>query len=98
MFCAGVAYPNAAVLFASGKYVRYLFSHSELDAAGSDSWRRDRRKYAIVTFSHKTLNDVKNKLNQILAEHTGETKKLWRESHRRLSISSALKEAYAVNI
>lgn len=72
-YCMGTAYSMGAVLFASGRHGRYMFPNSELmlheplignNVGGSAS--------SIRSISD-SLMEAKNKMNQILAKHTGKT-------------------------
>ena len=75
MVAAGRAYSMAAVLLATGNHGRYMFPNSEVmihqpllssPVTGNSS--------SIKSLSDK-LNKEKNKMNRLLAKHTGKTEK-----------------------
>ena len=73
MFCVGSCYSMAAVLFASGKYGRYMLPNGELmlhepsleNCVGGSS--------SSIKSISESLLETKNKVNGILAKHTGKS-------------------------
>lgn len=73
MFCVGSCYSMAAVLFASGKYGRYMLPNGELmlhepsleNCVGGSS--------SSIKSISESLLETQNKVNGILAKHTGKS-------------------------
>lgn len=81
-YCTGGAFSMGAVLFACGNHGRYILPHSKLmlhepllgnQVGGSAS--------SIQSISENLL-EMKRKMNQILAKHTGKTEKEIEEATR----------------
>lgn len=73
MYCIGMAYSMAAVLFASGRHGRYMLPHSELmihePLLGSEVTGNTTSIKAVSD----TLLEKRRQMNEILARHTGRT-------------------------
>lgn len=71
LFCIGGAYSMGAVLFACGNHGRYMLPHSELmlhePLLGN---KMEGNSSSIKSISDSLIN-TKNKINSILAKHTG---------------------------
>lgn len=73
MYCMGTAYSMGALLFASGNHGRYMFSHSELMLHEPLLGSRVSGNASSIRSISDSLMDTRNKMNQILAKHTGKT-------------------------
>lgn len=71
MYCLGRAYSMAAVLFASGNHGRYILPHSELMIHEPLLGNRVGGSTSSLKSISDSLLEVKRKMNQILAKHTG---------------------------
>lgn len=71
MFCVGHAYSMGAILFASGNYGRYMLPHSELMLHEPLLGNRVSGNASSIQSISESLMEIKKKLNQILAKHTG---------------------------
>lgn len=71
MFCMGTAYSMGALLFASGNHGRYMLPHSELMLHEPLLGSRVGGNASSIRSISDSLMDTKNKVNQILATHTG---------------------------
>lgn len=71
MFCMGTAYSMGALLFASGNHGRYMLPHSELMLHEPLLGSRVGGNASSIRSISDSLMDTKNKINQILATHTG---------------------------
>lgn len=74
-YCAGTACSMAAILFASGKNGRYMFPHSELMLHEPLLDGGIGGNITSIRSVSKSLVNIRNKVNGILAEHTGKTVK-----------------------
>ena len=75
MYCMGVAYSMGALLFASGNNGRYMFPHSELMLHEPLLGNRVGGNASSIRSISDSLMETRNKMNQILAKHTGKTLK-----------------------
>lgn len=75
MYCMGLAYSMAALLFASGSHGRYMFPHSELMLHEPLLGNRVGGNASSIRSISDSLMETRNKMNQILAHHTGKTVK-----------------------
>lgn len=75
MYCMGTAYSMGALLFASGNHGRYMFPHSELMLHEPLLGSRVGGNASSIRSISDSLMDTRNKMNQILAKHTGKTTK-----------------------
>ena len=75
MYCMGTAYSMGALLFASGNHGRYMFPHSELMLHEPLLGSRVGGNASSIRSVSDSLMDTRNKMNQILAKHTGKTVK-----------------------
>ena len=75
MYCMGTAYSMGALLFASGNHGRFMFSHSELMLHEPLLGSRVGGNASSIRSISESLMDTRNKMNQILAKHTGKTLK-----------------------
>lgn len=75
MFCMGTAYSMGALLFASGNHGRYLLPHSELMLHEPLLGSRVGGNASSIRSISDSLMETRNKMNQILAKHTGKTVK-----------------------
>ena len=73
MFCMGIAYSMGALLFASGNHGRFLFPHSELMLHEPLLGNRVGGNASSIRSISDSLMESRNKMNQILAKHTGKT-------------------------
>ena len=72
MFCVGQAYSMAAILFASGsRGQRYVLPHSELMIHEPLLGNRVGGNTSSLKSISDSLLEVKHRMNQILAKHTG---------------------------
>lgn len=75
MYCMGTAYSMGALLFASGNHGRYMFPHSELMLHEPLLGSRVGGNASSIRSISDSLMDTRNKMNQILAKHTGRSVK-----------------------
>lgn len=75
MFCIGKAYSMGAVLFACGNHGRYMLPHAELMIHEPLLGNRVGGNSSSIKSISDSLLETKEKLNQILAKHTGKSKK-----------------------
>ncbi|MBR6984322.1 MAG: ATP-dependent Clp protease proteolytic subunit [Ruminococcus sp.] len=75
MYCAGKAYSMAAILFASGNNGRFMFPHSELLLHEPRLGGEIGGNVSSIQSVSESLMNIRNKVNGILAEHTGKTVK-----------------------
>lgn len=73
MFCVGRAYSMGAVLFASGNHGRYMLPHSELMLHEPLLGNRVGGNSSSIQSISESLLEMKRKMNQILAKHTGKS-------------------------
>lgn len=73
MFCMGTPYSMGALLFASGNHGRYLLPHSELMLHEPLLGSRVGGNASSIRSISDSLMETRNKMNQILANHTGKT-------------------------
>lgn len=73
MFCMGKAYSMAAVLFASGRNGRYMMPNSELMLHEPLLGNKVGGNSSSIRSISESLLEVKQKINEILAKHTGKT-------------------------
>lgn len=73
MYCMGIAYSMGALLFTSGNYGRYMFPHSELMLHEPLLGSRVGGNASSIRSISDTLMETRNKMNQILAKHTGKS-------------------------
>ena len=73
MFCMGISYSMGALLFASGNHGRFLFPHSELMLHEPLLGNRVGGNASSIRSISDSLMESRNKMNQILAKHTGKT-------------------------
>lgn len=73
MFCIGHAYSMGAVLFASGNHGRYMLPHSELMLHEPLLGNRIGGNSSSIQSISESLLEMKRKMNQILAKHTGKS-------------------------
>lgn len=71
MYCMGIAYSMAALLFASGNHGRYMFPHSELMLHEPLLGSQVGGNASSIRSISDSLMETRNKVNQILAKHTG---------------------------
>ena len=74
MFCIGKAYSMAALLFACGNNGRYMLPHGELMLHEPLLGNRVLGNSSSIKSISDSLIDTKNKINQILAKHTGKSR------------------------
>jgi len=72
MWCAGHAYSMAAILFACGKQ-RYMLPHSELMLHEPLLGSQIHGSASSIKSISDSLLETKQKMNQLLAKHTGHT-------------------------
>ncbi len=82
MYCMGTAYSMGALLFASGNHGRYMFSHSELMLHEPILGSRVGGNASSIRSISDSLMETRNKMNQILAKHTGKAVKEIEEATR----------------
>ncbi len=75
MYCVGKACSIAAILFASGNNGRFMFPHSELLLHEPRLGGEIGGNVSSIQSVSESLMNVRNKLNNILAKHTGKSKK-----------------------
>lgn len=73
LFCVGQAYSMASIIFACGNHGRYMLEHSELMLHEPLLGNRIGGNSSSIKSISETLIETKNKLNKILAQHTGRT-------------------------
>ena len=73
MYCIGISYSMGALLFASGNHGRYMFPHSELMLHEPLLGSRVGGNASSIRSISESLMDTKNKMNEILAKHTGQS-------------------------
>jgi len=73
MYCLGTAYSMGALLFASGKHGRYMLPNSELMLHEPLLGNRVGGNASSIRSISDSLMDTRNKMNEILAKHTGKT-------------------------
>lgn len=73
MFCMGTAYSMGALLFASGNHGRYMLPHSELMLHEVLLGGRVGGNASSIRSISDSLMETRNKMNRILAKHTGKT-------------------------
>ncbi len=73
MFCMGKAYSMGAVLFASGNHGRYMLPHSELMLHEPLLGNRISGNSSSLKSISDSLLETRQRLNRILAYHTGKT-------------------------
>lgn len=73
MICMGRAYSMAAVLFASGRHGRFMLPNSELMLHEPLLGNRVGGNSSSIKSISDTLLQTKQRLNRILAKHTGKT-------------------------
>jgi len=75
MFCMGTAYSMGALLFASGNNGRFMFPHSELMLHEPLLGNKIGGNASSIRSVSESLMESRNKMNQILAKHTGKSQK-----------------------
>ena len=75
MYCMGTTYSMGALLFASGNHGRYMFPHGELMLHEPLLGNRVGGNASSIRSISDSLMETRNKMNQILAKHTGKTVK-----------------------
>lgn len=73
MICCGTAASMAAILFASGQHGRYMFEHSELMIHEPLLGGKIGGNTSSIKSISENLQATKQKMNRILAKHTGRT-------------------------
>lgn len=73
MYCLGKAYSMAAVLFASGRFGRYMLPNSEIMLHEPTLGNRVGGNSSTIKSISESLMETKQKINRILAKHTGKT-------------------------
>lgn len=73
MFCIGRAYSMGAVLFSSGNHGRYMLPHSELMLHEPLLGNRVSGNSSSIQSISESLLETKQRMNQILARHTGKS-------------------------
>ena len=81
MFCLGTAYSMGALLFASGNQ-RFMLPHSELMLHEPLIGSRIGGSASSIRSVSESLTETKNKINRILAKHTGRTQEEIEEATR----------------
>ena len=71
LFCQGRAYSMAAVLFASGQHGRYILPNSEVMLHEPLLGNRVGGNASSIKSISESLMETKQKLNRLLAKHTG---------------------------
>lgn len=71
MFCRGMAYSMAAVLFASGNHGRYILPNSKLMLHEPLLGNAVRGNVSSIRALSEELTDIRNQLNHLLSKHTG---------------------------
>ena len=82
MFCQGIAYSMAAVLFASGEHGRFLLPHSELMLHEPLLGNAVRGNASSIRSVSEQLLEARDKLNRLLSDHTGRTEQEIEEACR----------------
>ncbi len=75
MICRGAAYSMAAILFASGRFGRYILPNSELMIHEPLIERGVRGNATSIKSVSDEMLTVRRELNRLLAAHTGKTVK-----------------------
>ncbi len=75
IFCTGKAYSMGAVLFACGNNGRYMLPHSELMLHEPLLGSSVRGNCSSIKSLSESLSEAKQKMNEILAKHTGKSVK-----------------------
>lgn len=73
MFCQGIAYSMAAVIFASGRHGRFMMPHSELMLHEPLVSNAVHGNATSIRNLSQELLAVRSRLNRLLAHHTGKT-------------------------
>lgn len=73
MYCIGKAYSMGAVLFACGNHGRYMLPHGELMIHEPLLGSRVGGNSSSIKSISDSLLETKQKMNQILAKHTGKS-------------------------
>lgn len=73
MFCIGRAYSMGALLFACGNHGRYMLPNGELMIHEPLLGNRVGGNSSSIKSISESLLETKNKMNQLLARHTGKT-------------------------
>lgn len=73
MFCVGSAYSMGALLFASGRHGRYMLPNSELMLHEPLLGNRVGGNASSIRSISDSLLETRNKMNRILAKHTGKS-------------------------
>lgn len=73
MFCIGRAYSMGAVLFACGNHGRYMLPHGELMIHEPLLGNQVGGNSSSIKSISDSLLEMKRKMNQLLAKHTGKT-------------------------
>lgn len=71
MFCRGMAYSMAAVLFASGRHGRYMLPNSKLMLHEPLLGNAVRGNVSSIRALSEELTGIRAQLNALLAKHTG---------------------------
>lgn len=71
MFCRGIAYSMAAVLFASGLHGRYILPNSKLMLHEPLLGNAVRGNVSSIRALSEELTGIRGQLNTLLAKHTG---------------------------
>lgn len=82
MYCLGSAYSMAAVLFASGQHGRYMLPNSELMLHEPLISNGISGNASSIQSISESLLATRQKMNRILAKHTGKTEKEIEEATR----------------
>lgn len=75
MYCLGKAYSMAAVLFASGRFGRYMLPNSEIMLHEPTLGNRVGGNSSTIKSISESLMETTQKINRILARHTGKTER-----------------------
>lgn len=73
MYCQGIAYSMAAVLFACGRHGRYMLPHSELMLHEPLLGNAVHGNASSIRNISQQLLDARDKINRLLARHTGKS-------------------------
>ena len=82
MYCRGMAYSMAALLFASGRHGRYLLPNSELMLHEPLLGNAVHGNASSIRSVSEQLLEARDKLNRLLARHTGRTEQEIEEACR----------------